>query len=211
MGGSLGGLSGVDYAVEFGRAFIGLLFVVAGVTKLPNVAALARTVRAYEILPASWARWVSRVLPPLEIGAGLTFAAGISPRLTGVVLAALLAAFSFGVAVNLRRGRRTIDCGCFGSRSGRGISWTIVLRNAAFGVVAAVAGWRSGQIGASAVDVPAVLAAGAALAIYGAARAVLATFRLDDHGAEAGPRTSRRHSPPTVSAGVASSPSREGA
>jgi hypothetical protein len=191
----LGGLPELDNFVVFSRAFIGLLFVVAGVAKLAGRAELARVVRAYEILPAGWSAGVARLLPPLEVAVGAVFAVGLGAPVAGTAISLLLVSFSFAVGVNLRRGRRAISCGCFGSRA-HGISWTIVVRNTALAAAALVAGWRDAP-DATIPLLPSLLAAGAALAIYAAARAAFDVSRLDD--------VTR-----SVSAGVGAVPSREG-
>ena len=45
------------------------------------------------------------------------------------VAAALLLLFAVAMAINIRRGRRHIDCGCFQSTLKQTLSWTLVARN----------------------------------------------------------------------------------
>jgi hypothetical protein len=54
----------------------------------------------------------------------------------GLAAAALLALYSAAIVVNLARGRREIDCGCFGPAQRQPLSPALVLRN---GVLIALA------------------------------------------------------------------------
>jgi hypothetical protein len=108
---------------------IGLIFVTAGAAKVRHRALLEGVVANYRILPPRLVAPVARLLPGLEIAVGLTLIAGLGlvPALaaTGVLLA-----FAAAMAVNVRRGRLTIDCGCGLSHLRQHVSWALVVRNA---------------------------------------------------------------------------------
>jgi hypothetical protein len=74
---------------------------------------------------------VAVLLPPLEMMIGvllLSAMAGPWPALASIVLLALFAA---AMAINLRRGRAQIDCGCGQSFLKQTLRWTLVARNGA--------------------------------------------------------------------------------
>lgn len=119
-----------------GRFALGWFFVLAGVTKLADLAAFEKAVRDYRILPGRLVRPVARVLPPTEVAAGALMGAGVAIRVVGVGLTLLLVVFAVVVAINLVRGRR-IDCGCFGGLGSKPITWATVARNVVLAAVAA--------------------------------------------------------------------------
>lgn len=118
------------------RAALSLLFGSAAAHKLRDVASFRIAVERYELLPPLWAVPVGAAL----IAAEVAIAVGLwLPRVApvaAVAAAALLALYAVAIAVNLRRGRRDLDCGCGGPAGRRPISGWLVVRN---GVVAAAA------------------------------------------------------------------------
>ena len=95
------------------RLVLGTVWVVAGASKVGDLAASGRAVNAYRLLPYDAATFLGAVLPFLEITLGALLILGLATRLAAVVSAVLLAAFIIGIASAWIRGLR-IDCGCFG-------------------------------------------------------------------------------------------------
>jgi hypothetical protein len=91
----------------------------------------------YDIVPKAMGAPVTLALALAEtaIVAGLVFAATRPAAAVGAIV--LLAAYAAAIAINLRRGRYLIDCGCGGP--GHGLSWFLVARNAVLMVIAAIA------------------------------------------------------------------------
>jgi hypothetical protein len=110
-------------------AALAVLWGHAALVKLRDPDRLQGVVADYRLLPAALARPASRVLPLVElaVAAGLVLA----PARPAAVIASavLLAAYAAAIAVNLARGRRSIDCGCGGAP--RPIHPWLVGRNAA--------------------------------------------------------------------------------
>lgn len=117
-------------------AALACVLLLGALEKLKDMAAFSAAVHAYDILPAGLASLFSWGYVLAEALAGaLLLAPGL--RATGAALALLvLALATAGVALNLARGRRDIDCGCGGpafqdaAARGAGLSWWMVLRNA---------------------------------------------------------------------------------
>jgi hypothetical protein len=112
------------------------LFAAAAAHKLRWQAQWTASVRQYRLLPGALAVPVAALLPLTE---ALAAAALLWPRTrsTGALgAAALLLIYAAALAINLRRGRASIDCGCFGSRSRRGIAPWMVVRNLALAAAA---------------------------------------------------------------------------
>jgi hypothetical protein len=75
----------------------------------------------------------------LLVAGALTAGALLWPatrRIGACAAAAQLVVFAAAIAINLRRGRTSIDCGCFGSRLREGISAWLVARNLALALLA---------------------------------------------------------------------------
>ncbi|GIH07882.1 hypothetical protein Rhe02_59490 [Rhizocola hellebori] len=98
------------------RVGLGAAFLAAGAIKVTDLAASARAVNAYQLMPWEMAQFVGVVQPVLEIGVGLLLLAGLATRLAASLAALAMVAFIAGIASAWARGL-SIDCGCF-SRGG---------------------------------------------------------------------------------------------
>ena len=107
---------------------LALLFASASLHKLGDPGHFAEVLRAYQVLPEGAVR-----LAPLVPLAELSVAAGLLPFATrfgaGLGGAGLLVAYAAAIAVNLRRGRRDLACGCGGPDDARPIAPWMVARN----------------------------------------------------------------------------------
>ncbi len=110
------------------RLFVALVFAVAAVGKMRHWAEFEGVVANYRIVPEVLVRPLAYTLPPLELllaVALVTLAAPIPE--TGA--AVLLGLFAAAMGVNIVRGRRDIDCGCFSSALKQTLRWSLVARN----------------------------------------------------------------------------------
>jgi hypothetical protein len=115
---------------------LAVLFAASTVHKLAALGEWPGVVRNYRVLPAALALPAAGML---LIAGALTAAAlfwAATRRLGACAAAAQLLLFAVAMAINLRRGRSSIDCGCFGSRLRQGISAWMVLRNLALALLA---------------------------------------------------------------------------
>ena len=111
------------------RVFGALVFAGALAGKLRHRHELTGVVANYRVLPASLAAaaaWgllalEALVVASLALGARLAEGAGLAM--------ALLVVFAGAIAVNLARGRREIDCGCFQSGLRQNLSGALIARN----------------------------------------------------------------------------------
>ncbi len=121
---------------------LGATLLWAGVPKVGDRARLTRAVRGYRLLPDALAPWIATVLPWVEIVLGAALVIGGAPRLAGAAAAALFAVFFAALTVNLARGRRDLDCGCFAFAAGGDevarIGWWHAVRAAVLAISAAV-------------------------------------------------------------------------
>lgn len=118
---------------------LALLFATAAAHKLRDWSYFRASLENYRVLPSAL------VAPAgaLAVGAEVVAVATLpfpGTRAVGALLGAgLLAAYALAIAVNLRRGRTRIDCGCFGAARRERIAPWMVLRNVvlALGALAA--------------------------------------------------------------------------
>ncbi|WP_433347968.1 MauE/DoxX family redox-associated membrane protein [Micromonospora sp. CA-111912] len=96
------------------RLGLAAVWLVAGGTKVGDLAASGRAVNAYQVLPYDVATVIGAALPFVELALGLLLLVGLATRLAAGVSAALLVVFVAGIASAWARGL-AIDCGCFGS------------------------------------------------------------------------------------------------
>jgi len=114
---------------------VGLVFMLAAVQKAMHWRILPGVIANYRLLPQRAALPAAALLPPTEMAVAVLL---LSERLRPwPVLAAmvLLLVFAAAMAVNIKRGRRHIDCGCGETFLGQPLKWTLVARN---GVLAAL-------------------------------------------------------------------------
>lgn len=99
----------VATALRVGLAAVALT---AGVSKIVDLPASVRSVRAYELLPEALAVVVGNGLPMAEILLGVLLLLGLFTRASSIVFGALMVVFTVGIASAWARGL-SIDCGCF--------------------------------------------------------------------------------------------------
>jgi hypothetical protein len=111
------------------RAGLAVLLASAAAHKLRDLQAFRAAVAAYDLVPGFAVGGLSVLL----IGSELLFAlalmvAGSSP-VPSLGAAALLLAYTSAIAINLKRGRRDIDCGCAGPLRRQRLRGGLVARN----------------------------------------------------------------------------------
>ncbi|MGC1211864.1 MAG: MauE/DoxX family redox-associated membrane protein [Micromonospora sp.] len=96
------------------RLGLAAVWLIAGATKVGDLAASGRAVNAYQVMPYELATVIGAALPFVELALGVLLLVGLATRLAAGVSAALLLVFITGIASAWSRGL-AIDCGCFGS------------------------------------------------------------------------------------------------
>jgi Methylamine utilisation protein MauE len=123
------------------------VFLAAGVSKLRALETFAGVVQNFRLLPERLAPVVAYTLPAVEVAVAAALLMPLSRSYGAWAAAGLLGIFTVAVAINLLRGRREIDCGCFSSELKQRLSWWLVMRNVA---LAGLALWLG--IGSLATD-----------------------------------------------------------
>lgn len=105
--------SWADWVGLAARLVLGVVLLVAGLMKVGALGESVNAVMAYRILPYELVEPVGIALPFVEIVVGLLLVVGLFTRLSGLVGALLMIAFTIGIASAWARGL-SLDCGCFG-------------------------------------------------------------------------------------------------
>jgi len=96
------------------RFIVGIIFLIAGVAKLPMHPEWVEVMAAYRILPLSLANLYASALPWVEIVMGSCLILGLFIRFFSVVSILVIASFIVGNAIALSLDIPIGGCGCFG-------------------------------------------------------------------------------------------------
>ena len=104
----------------------------------------------YELLPQNLVAPAALVLVLAEAAIVVGLVVPLTRPAAAIGAVSLLVLYGGAIAVNLRRGRYMIDCGCGGP--GQGLSWFLVARNAILAMIAAMAAAAPGLRSISIAD-----------------------------------------------------------
>lgn len=110
-------------------AGVALLLLSAAWHKARGMAEFASILAAYRILPRMLVPVAARAVPLVEIAIAVALLVRSTRYAALLGGATLLLAYALAIAVNLRRGRRDLDCGCTGPSDRRPIAGWMVVRN----------------------------------------------------------------------------------
>ena len=154
---------------------LALLFGWAVAHKLRDVAGFRAAFAAYDLLPRSWGSpaATSVIAAEIAIALGLLVPGAAAPAAVGG--AVLLCIYSTAIAINLRRGRVDIDCGCMGIAGRRSLGSGLLVRNGVLILAALCGALPAGGRGLQWVDGLTIVASVSALALlYAAADGLIA-------------------------------------
>ena len=127
-----------DFGIMISVAMAALLLTAAW-RKWRARADFAAALAAYSVLPHAALPLATRLTPALEVAVATGLLVRATRPTAAVFGCALMLAYAGAIAINLRRGRRDLDCGCAGPYDHRPIAPWMVARNlllaAALGVV----------------------------------------------------------------------------
>jgi hypothetical protein len=106
-----------------------ILFAASAAMKFAGLAQFAAAVEDYRILPAVLVGPAAWIIPAIEGSAAVGLLIPVTQGCAAAILAVLVGMFTAAIAVNLARGRRQIDCGCFGPALRQTLSGWLIGRN----------------------------------------------------------------------------------
>lgn len=107
------------------------LFANAALHKVRHRAWFRRQLKAYQLLPGRLLTPVAIGLPLLELATAVALLWPPVRSGAGIIAAALLTLYGWAIAINLWRGRQTMDCGCSGPAVRHPLQPGLLVRNAA--------------------------------------------------------------------------------
>jgi uncharacterized membrane protein YphA (DoxX/SURF4 family) len=111
------------------RAAIAFVLFASSISKINNLRHYASIVASYQILPVSLVHPFAFSFPWIEAAIALLLLLGWQTRLAAALSALLMLMFILAIGVNLGRGRRDLECGCFGSGHSEKIGWKLIGRD----------------------------------------------------------------------------------
>ncbi|KWT64679.1 Methylamine utilization protein MauE [Hyphomicrobium sulfonivorans] len=152
----------------FLRAFLALLFAGAAYSKLRHQEEFFGVVRNFRLMPEWIAAPFAAVLPWVELAVAVGLLVNPAVPYAAAAAGGLLLLFALAIGINVARGRKAIDCGCFRNGYRQHLSWMLVLRNVVLGGGALVlAGVADITRAATLFDITTgVMAAGVAMTLY---------------------------------------------
>jgi uncharacterized membrane protein len=112
-------------------AALALIFAASAAMKFIDLNEFRGAVENYRIVPEQLSGLIAIAVPFAEIVGALGLLLPATHRDAAILLSILLIVFSASIAINLLRGRRNIDCGCFGPMLRQQLSWWLPARNLA--------------------------------------------------------------------------------
>jgi uncharacterized membrane protein len=131
--------------LAFSQAILALIFLVGAWFKLRARETFEGVVYNYRLLPQFTVRLASYLLPLAELAIGLGLVVASTRPYAAVGAMLLLTVFNVAIGINLARGRREIDCGCFSSVLKQRLSGGLIVRNIALTGLAAWLAWGAPQ------------------------------------------------------------------
>lgn len=113
-----------------GQICVGLVFLLAAAQKVSHWRILPGVIANYRLLPRWAIESAASLLPPLELMLAVLLLSAWFKPWPALAAMSLLALFATAIAINLKRGRTHIDCGCGQSFLKQTLHWTLVWRNA---------------------------------------------------------------------------------
>lgn len=133
-------------------------------------------VENYRLVPEAMAGALAWIVPALELAGALGLMVAATRGAAALLLLSLIAGFTSAIALNLVRGRRDLDCGCFGPLLRQPLSGWLLARNGVIALLVIVAVAPIDGRPLAPLDYATIASAAAALVfLYGAANYLLAT------------------------------------
>lgn len=111
------------------RYILAVVFLVASLGKIREPGSFIKTVAGYRLLPSFVVRPFGLLLPWIEFALGVILLIGWETRLASVATCLLYLMFIGALTINLARGRKDLDCGCFGSKHKHEIDRGLIIRD----------------------------------------------------------------------------------
>jgi hypothetical protein len=152
------------------------IFLGSAALKFSQPTEFRAAVESYRLAPETMAAALEWIIPALELAGAIGLVVVATRSAGALLLLSLIATFTGAIALNLARGRRDLDCGCFGPLLRQPLSGWLLARNGLLALLVLAAFTPVDARPLASLDYLTITAAAAALVIlYGAANYLLAT------------------------------------
>ncbi len=120
----------VNPIIELGASFaLSYIFLHAAWVKISDLDHFMEVLRNYEVLPSRNVRLSARVIPALELLVGIGLLAAVTRQFAASWALVLLGIYTLVIGLNIKRGRRDLDCGCGGVGQQHRLTEWLYVRN----------------------------------------------------------------------------------
>ncbi|MGM7684749.1 MauE/DoxX family redox-associated membrane protein [Cytobacillus sp. Hm23] len=133
---------GIEFFIN---TLLGYMFLSSSLIKLFDMQSHYLSVSAYQIVPERYTFSFSIMDAIYELIIAVCLIFGVFLELTLINGALLLSVYTVAIAVNLRRGRTDLDCGCGGLVGNHKISPKLIWRNVSLIVIILILAFRAMQ------------------------------------------------------------------
>ena len=164
-----------SYASTLTAWFLAAMFLAALYHKVTARLEFVGIVANYRLFPRSWAPVIAWLVMAGELTAAALLVMSATRHLGALVAIGLLGAYTLGIAVNLWRDRRDIDCGCGGEPTPLS-GWLVVRNLILIGFTTLIAGPAPASALTWSVVLLILASMAVALFVYAAANQLLANI-----------------------------------
>jgi hypothetical protein len=125
---------------------VGAMLLSAGAMKVLHWQEFKGVVAAYRLVPVRWSASVAAAIVPVELLLGMALVLGFQAPATSGASAVLLMLFAAAMAINILRGRASIDCGCFQTALRHPLDWRLVARNTLIAAALVMTGMMPNEV-----------------------------------------------------------------
>ena len=118
------------------RIIIGILLIVTGILKVPDLRGFFASVLQYRIIKGTFAKIFAYSLPFVEIIVGVALIIGYKPLISSGLALLMLLVSTIGIGIALYKSADIDNCGCYGTavkvpinkkKLFEDIAWTIII------------------------------------------------------------------------------------
>lgn len=126
------------------RVFLGMIFLISSLIKMRDPISFRNNISAYQLISRRWTNFIAYGLIIVEVVLSILLLIGWQSQIVAAFTAILLVIFIVAMGITIRKGKKNLDCGCFGTKYPQKISFKLIFRNFVFLILALVISFYGG-------------------------------------------------------------------
>jgi len=118
------------------RVLLSVVFIISSVSKMAQPKRFAATITSFKIIPSTLAQPAAFALIGAEAAIAILLLIGWQTRFFALLYAILMLIFMVAVSLNILRGKKDLDCGCFGAKQRSKVNFKLLLKEFGLFVIA---------------------------------------------------------------------------